>query len=192
MSCVCDNWMDGTERWCYYIWQGKAEVLGAKPSAPQIPHRLARAWTLASAVTGRQLTARAAIQLLVLFWTDVYIWDTCVIGAIKSILIAAANGSVIHQIAVIYLSSLSFHFFLQSCRRYQSTCARTGRRSIQNGSSMGRRYRCTYWTASISHFASISYSEWRAGKETTFKPLNARIKSHLLFAGIISSPFSPR
>jgi len=44
-----------------------------------------------------------------------------VIGAVKSILIAAANESVIHQTAVIYLSSLSFRFLLQSCRRYQST-----------------------------------------------------------------------
>ena len=91
------------------------------------------------------------------------------IGAIKSILIAAANESVIHQIAVIYLSSLSFHFLWQSCRRYQSTCARTGRRSIQNGSSMGRRFRRAYWTASIQHFASINYSEWRAGKETALR-----------------------
>lgn len=68
-------------------------------------------------------------------------WETCVIGAIKSILIAAANESVFHQIAVIYLSRLSFHSLLQSCRRYQSTCARTGRRNIQIGCSMGRRFR---------------------------------------------------
>jgi len=163
--------MDGTERWCHYICQGKAEILGEQPAAPQIQHTLARAWTLASAVIGRQLTTWATKQLLVRFSADVYVWDTCVIGAIKSILIAAANESVIHQIAVIYLSSLSFHFLLQSCRRYQSIFARTGRRSIQNGSSMGRRYRRTYWTASISHVASINYSEWRAGKETTFKPL---------------------
>jgi len=170
--------MDGTERWCHYIGQGKAEVLGEKPATPQIPHRLARAWTLVSAVKGPQLTAWATKQLLVLFSADVYVWDTCVIGAIKSKLIAAANESVIHQIAVIYLSSLSFHFLLQSCRRYQSTCARTGRRSIQNGSSMGRRFRRPYWTASISHFASINYSEWRAGKETTLRCYFFRKDSH--------------
>jgi hypothetical protein len=152
-------------------WQGKAEVLVEKPAAPQIPHRLARARTLASALTDRQLTAWATNQMLVRFSADVYVRDTCVIGAIKRILIAAANESVIHQIAVIYLSSLFFHFLLQSCRRYQSTCARTGRRSIHNGSSMGRRFRRTCWSASISHFASINYSEWRAGKETTLKLL---------------------
>ena len=170
--------MEGTELWCHYIGQGKVEVLGEKPAAPQIPHRLARAWTLASTVKGRQLTAWAMKQLLVLFSADVYVGDTCVIGAIKSILIAAAKESVSHQIAVIYLSSLSFHFLWQSCRRYQSTCARTGRRSIQNDSSMGRRFRRAYWAASISHFASINYREWRAGKETTLSCYFFRKDSH--------------
>lgn len=120
VASVINKW-DGTECWCHYIGQGKAEVLGENPAAPQIPQRLARAWTLASAVKGRQLIAWATKQLLVLFSADVYVWDTCVIGAVKSILIAAANESVIHQTAVIYLSSLSFRFLLQSCRRYQST-----------------------------------------------------------------------
>jgi hypothetical protein len=48
-------------------WQGKTEVLGEKPvpvplCPPQIPHRLTRDQTLASALGGQRLTAWAMAQ----------------------------------------------------------------------------------------------------------------------------------
>jgi len=52
---------------------------------------------------------------------------------------------------------------------------------------------CSYVSSVLSIFLVLPVTVARLlCSEPVFNPLNPQIKSHLLFAGIISSPFSPR